>query len=57
MSSRNPKRYEKDLLTFVPVAEDKVAVIVKEDNPLENITIKTLKDIYTGEVSDWKDLG
>lgn len=57
MSSRNPKSYEKDLLTFVPVAEDKVAVIVKEDNPLENITIKTLKDIYTGEVSDWKDLG
>lgn len=56
MSSRNPRSYEKDLLTFTPVARDRVAIIVAKDNPLEDITKKDLKSIYSGKAADWKDL-
>jgi len=56
MSSRKPKSYEKDLLTFEPIAKDRIAVITGKDNPLDSITTAQLKKIYTGEVENWADL-
>lgn len=56
MSSRDLKDYEKELLSFEVIAKDKVAVIVNRDNPLNNITSKDLKAIYTGEVTEWDEL-
>ncbi|MEE0956418.1 MAG: substrate-binding domain-containing protein [Eubacterium sp.] len=56
MSSRKPKSYEKDLLTFETIARDRIAVITGKDNPLDNITAAQLKKIYTGELTDWADL-
>ena len=57
MSSRSPKEYEKNLLTFIPVAKDRIAVIVQSENPLDTITEKQLASIYTGKITDWADLG
>jgi len=57
MSSRSPKDYEKNLLTFTPVAKDRIAVIVQSDNPLDTITEKQLASIYTGKITAWADLG
>lgn len=56
MSSRSPKDYEKSLLTFVPVAKDRIAVITAKDNPMESISTRQLKKIYTGKAREWKDL-
>lgn len=56
MSSRKPKSYEKDLLTFEPIARDRIAVITGRDNPLESITTAQLKKIYTGQLENWADL-
>ncbi len=56
MSSRNPKSYEKDLLTFTPVAKDRIAVIVQKENPLSDISVDQLKDIYSGTAEKWSDL-
>lgn len=56
MSSRELKDYEKELLSYEEIAKDEIAVIVQADNPLENISSKDLKAIYTGSVLDWKDL-
>ncbi|MEO0074745.1 MAG: phosphate ABC transporter substrate-binding protein [candidate division WOR-3 bacterium] len=39
------------------VALDGLAIIVHAQNPLNEITIKTLKDIYTGKITNWKALG
>ncbi len=39
------------------VARDGMAVVVHSDNEIDNIDIETLKKIYTGEISNWKDLG
>lgn len=55
MSSRQPKDYEKNLLTFEPVAKDSIAVVVEDTNPLNNITTDQLKEIYTAKMTKWSD--
>lgn len=57
MSSRSPKDYEKNLLTFTPVAKDRIAVIVQSENPIDTITEKQLASIYAGKITAWADLG
>ena len=39
------------------VALDCVVPIVHPSNPVTNLTLEQLKDIYTGKVSNWKELG
>lgn len=56
MSSRQPKDYEKNLLTFTPIAKDRIAVVVPESNPLTDITVSQLKNIYDGSYTKWTDL-
>lgn len=36
---------------------DGIAVIVNKNNPLDSLNIEQLKMIYTGKVSNWKELG
>lgn len=56
MSSGDLKDYEKELLESVVIAKDEIQVIVNKDNPLRNIASADLKNIYTGQIQDWKDL-
>jgi phosphate transport system substrate-binding protein len=39
------------------VAKDGLSVYVNDGNPLTEITMAQLKDIYTGKITDWKDVG
>lgn len=39
------------------IARDGIAVIVHPSNPLSEITLVQLRDIYTGKISNWKDVG
>ena len=39
------------------VAIDALAVIVHPDNPVDALTIDQLSDIYTGRISNWKEVG
>jgi phosphate transport system substrate-binding protein len=39
------------------VALDCVVPIVHKNNPLNNLTLDQLKGIYTGKISNWKDVG
>ncbi|MBS3818336.1 PstS family phosphate ABC transporter substrate-binding protein [bacterium] len=39
------------------VAIDGIAVVVHPSNPVDKLTKDQIKDIYTGEISNWKDLG
>lgn len=39
------------------IALDGLAVVVHTQNPINEITVKTLKDIYTGKITNWKALG
>lgn len=56
MSSRTPKEYEKQLLTFTAIARDRIAIAVDRNNPMENITTAQLKSIYDGSSTNWQDL-
>src|SRR5687767_7884524 len=40
-----------------PVAIDALAVIVNLDNPVSELTIDQLADIYTGRITNWRDVG
>ena len=57
MSSRGLKDNEKEALTGYEIALDGVAVIVNPANPLGNLTIEQVKDIFTGEVNRWNKVG
>ena len=56
MSSRELKDEEKTDLTVKQIAMDGIAVIVNNDNTLDNITSDQIKDIYTGKTTDWSDV-
>ncbi len=41
----------------IPIAYDGIAVIVHPDNPLREISVQRLSDVYTGAISRWDELG
>ena len=43
--------------TEIPVAKDGLSVYLNEANSIEQLTVEQLHDIYTGEITNWKDLG
>ena len=52
-----PDRPEEKQLTFFPVAWDGLALITSPKNPVGNVTLKQLYDIYLGRLTNWKELG
>jgi phosphate transport system substrate-binding protein len=45
-----------DVYEFI-VAQDGLAVVVNSANPIEKLTIRQIKDIFTGKISNWGELG
>jgi phosphate transport system substrate-binding protein len=41
----------------VPVAWDAIAMITHPTNPVDSITTQQARDIYTGKITNWKELG
>jgi phosphate transport system substrate-binding protein len=41
----------------IPVAWDALVAFVHKDNPVDNITFKQLRQLYLGEITNWKELG
>jgi phosphate transport system substrate-binding protein len=39
------------------IALDGLVFIVNIDNPIESLTLDQIRDIYTGEITSWEDLG
>ena len=40
-----------------PIAKDGLAFMVSEDNPVSKLTTKQIQDIYTGKLTNWKEVG
>jgi len=40
-----------------PVAWDSLVVITHKDNPVKNLSMQQVKDIYTGKLTNWKAVG
>jgi len=58
-SSRPPmlERAEENGTNFYPVAWDALVMITSPKNPVGNITLKQIHDIYLGHIKDWSELG
>lgn len=44
-------------LTETIVALDGIAVIVNAENPVSDLTLEQIAKLYTGEITNWKDVG
>jgi phosphate transport system substrate-binding protein len=56
MSSRELKPDEASL-TVIPIALDGLALIVHPSNPIRNLTLEQVRDIYSGKIDDWSEVG
>ena len=58
LSSRALKDDEKATgLVETVVALDGIAIVVNPENPVSDLDIDTIAKIYTGEITNWKDVG
>ena len=58
LSSRALKDDEKASgLVETVVALDGIAIVVNPENPVSDLDIDTIAKIYTGEITNWKDIG
>jgi len=44
-------------LTETPVALDAFIFVTHPDNPVKSLTIQQIRDIYTGKIKNWKEVG
>ena len=56
MTSRALYDTENDLVGHV-IARDGICLIVHEANPVSTLTDRQVVDIFTGRITDWKDVG
>ena len=58
MSSRDLKEEEiSEGLVEVEVAFDGMAVITSKNNKIDSLKLSDVKDIYTGKITNWKEVG
>ena len=58
LSSRALKDEEKNSgLTETVLAYDGIAIIVNPENAISDLSVEDIARIYTGEITNWKDLG
>ncbi|MEF9918395.1 MAG: phosphate ABC transporter substrate-binding protein [Eubacterium sp.] len=56
-ASRDLKESEKGQMKELIFAYDGIAMIVNDSNPIKNLTKEQLQAIYTGKITNWKDVG
>ena len=56
MASRELKDEEKAELSEAAIAIDGIAVIVHNDNQTTNLTLEQVRQIFTGEITNWEDV-
>lgn len=56
MASRDLSDDEKEALNYDAVAIDGIAVIVHPENPLSDISLDHVKQIFLGEVTEWEEV-
>ena len=58
LSSRALKDEEKSAgLKETVLAYDGIAIIVHPDNPVSDLSVEQIAKLYTGEITNWKDVG
>ncbi|MEZ0536574.1 phosphate ABC transporter substrate-binding protein PstS family protein [Caldicellulosiruptoraceae bacterium PP1] len=55
-SSRELKPDETGLKEF-KIAEDGIAIVVNPKNPISDLTVEKIRDIFSGKIKNWSELG
>lgn len=56
MSSRKLKTEEEKEVKPTVIAYDGIAIITNKNNQIKNITLEQIKGIFTGKITNWKDI-
>lgn len=57
LSSRELTETEKETLDETILAIDGIVLVVNTDNPIDDLTMEQVAKIYTGEVTNWQNVG
>ena len=58
LASRALKDSEKEAgLTETVLAYDGIAMVVHPDNPVDDLSLQQIADMYTGKITNWKEVG
>jgi len=57
LSSRALKDEEKNDVDGTVIALDGIAIIVNKDSKVEDLTVDQLKQMFTGEITNWSEVG
>lgn len=52
-----PGNQVEESVAFEPVAWDALVVIVNKNNPVNDISFQQIHDLYSGKITNWKQLG
>ncbi|MDE6709117.1 MAG: substrate-binding domain-containing protein, partial [Oscillospiraceae bacterium] len=44
-------------LVFEPIGREAFVFIVNDKNPVDSLTVQQIRDIYSGKITSWSDLG
>ncbi|MCS7013018.1 MAG: phosphate ABC transporter substrate-binding protein [Chloroherpetonaceae bacterium] len=50
------EKFGRDVIE-IPVAKDGIVIYVNERNPIAKLSLSQLRQIYTGKIQNWKELG
>jgi phosphate transport system substrate-binding protein len=48
---------EKEGLIVYPLAKEPILILVRDDNPVDNLTTQQVRDIFSGKIENWKEVG
>ena len=57
LSSRDLKDEEKESLTATVVAIDGIAIVVNNENNIDDLTVEQISKLFTGEITNWSEIG
>lgn len=57
LSSRELNNEEKESLDGTIIAIDGIGIVINPNNPINDLSLAQVKDIYTGAIDNWKDIG
>lgn len=62
--STGPSRHQKELLRlsgfeyeFTPLVKEPIAILLNTDNPVDDLTVEQLQDMYFGKIVNWNEVG
>lgn len=56
-SSKALKKNESQGLTQIPLGQDGIVIAVNTENSVDGVTSEQLKDIFSGKITNWKEVG